>query len=80
MQVGNLVSIPGYARKGVVLRVTQQDINNGTNVRKPGLYIFSGYWYGKDPLAHSSYGKIHGQVGKVIGTVRNHQQIARLCK
>lgn len=80
MRVGSLVNIPGYTRKGVVLLVSQKDINNGTNVRKPGLYIFSGYWYGTNPLSHKSYGKIHGQVGKRVGTVRNHQQIAKLCK
>lgn len=80
MKTGDLISIQGYTRKGVALYVSKTDIKNGINVYRPGLYVFSGYWYGTNPLSHRSYGKIHGQTGKVIGKARTHQQIARLCK
>lgn len=81
MRVGDIVTIPNYSRRGVALYVSRRDIRtSGINVRRPGIYIFSGYWHGTDPLNHNSYGKIHGQTGITIGQVRNHQQIARLCK
>lgn len=80
MRHGDLVSIPGYARKGVALEVTRRDIAHGTNVLRPGLYIFSGYWYGNKPLDIASYGKIHGQAGKPVGRVRTHQQALKMCR
>lgn len=80
MQVGTLVSIPGYSRKGVALRVSWADIKKGINARRPGVYIFSGYWYGTNPLSIASYGKIHGQIGKPIGKVKTHLQMVKLCR
>lgn len=62
----------------VALYVSSRDIRFGFNAIKPGLYLFRGYWYGYNPKCKSSYGKIEGRVGTVIGTVRNHAQIKSL--
>lgn len=76
---GQLVSLPDYARKGVVLRVTLKDIKTtGVQVLRPGFYVFSGYWYGNDPLDFRSYGKIHGNRGRSLGKVTDHRQAKRL--
>lgn len=79
MHHGQLVSLPGYNRKGVVLRVTLKGIKT-TNVQvmRPGLYVFSGYWYGTDPLNFNSYGKIHHHHGRALGRVRSHAYAKRL--
>lgn len=82
MKHGDLVILknvgrPG-ARRAVALRVTSADLRKGLDVRRPGLYLFRGYWYGTDPLAHSSYGKLEGQVGKVVGRLRSHRQARQL--
>lgn len=46
----------------VVLEVTREDIDQGTNTDVPGLYGFGGMWYGErtndDPTNTDSYGKI----------------------
>jgi hypothetical protein len=75
MHHGQLVSLPGYSRKGIVLRVTLKDIKtSNVQVRRPGLYVFSGYWYGTNPLDFNSYGKIHHHHGRRLGTISKHQQ------
>lgn len=75
---GQMVSLPGYERRGVVLRVTLKDIKTSSiQVRRPGLYVFSGYWYGKNPLDHRSFGKIHRKWGKPVGRAINHHQAKR---
>lgn len=75
MYHGQLVSLPDYSRKGVVLRVTLKDIKTtGVQVLRPGLYVFSGYWYGTDPLDFRCYGKIHHHRGRALGRVSSHQQ------
>jgi hypothetical protein len=79
MHHGQLVSLPGYSRKGVVLRVTKKDMKTtGVQVMRPGLYVFSGYWYGTDPLDFRSYGKIHHHRGRTLGRVRSHAYAKRL--
>jgi len=62
----------------VALTVTANDIINGVNALKPGVYAFRGYWYGTNPLSHQSYGKIESTIGKVVGKVKSHQQIKKL--
>lgn len=76
MQHGDIVLI--NQRKAVALRVTPKDIQDGTDVLVPGIYPFAGYWYGKDPLNHKSYGKIlsdRPMRGQSIGKVVSHSQI-----
>ncbi|MBI6883159.1 hypothetical protein [Pseudomonas putida] len=85
MREGKLVSLPGYQRKGIALRVTAKDIKTtGVQVRRPGVYIFSGYWYGEDPKDFRSYGKIHHMkgfgryIGSIKGGLRGHFAAKRL--
>lgn len=81
MKIGDLVLVKHGRWKGVLcvaLIVTKKDIKNGINASNPGLYLFRGYWYGKDPLNHASYGKIEGKIGRVVGRMRNHQQAVML--
>lgn len=79
MHHGQLVLSHDYNRKGVVLRVTLKDIKTtGVQVLRPGLYVFSGYWYGTDPLDFRSYGKILGKRGKALGRVTDHHQAKKL--
>lgn len=82
MRHGDLVSVrwPTGPRsvRCVALRVTAADIRRGAQVRKPGSYLFRGYWYGADPWSVLSYGKIEGQVGRVQGRVRTDRQVRRL--
>jgi hypothetical protein len=70
MKAGSVVKIPGWRRRGVILQVTQADILKGIDVKTPGLYLFSGMWYGKDPNNHMSFGKIQTPFGRVIGNLR----------
>lgn len=77
---GQLVALPGFNRKGVALKISMKDIQEGrVQVPHPGVWVFSGYWYGKDPLDVKSYGKVHGQQGKVVGRIRSHWHAKRLC-
>lgn len=51
--------LPGtLPRLWVGLRVTQADIDRGYFAGKPGLYLFSGMWYGDDPTDKRSFGKM----------------------
>lgn len=45
-------------RKWIALYVSKKDIKNGMNCSTPGLYLFGGYWYGRNPNKTKSYGKI----------------------
>lgn len=56
MKHGDIVRVNG--RRGVALRVSPRDIRDGVNANLPGLHVFAGFWYGRDPLDHKSYGKI----------------------
>jgi len=76
MQHGDIVLVG--KRKAVALRVSPLDIKKGTDVMIPGVYPFAGYWYGKNPLDHKSYGKILSNMplrGTPIGKVISHSQI-----
>lgn len=49
----------GGDRLWVELTVTKQDIKRyGLNTVTPGPKLFTGLWYGKDPLSFRSYGKM----------------------
>lgn len=82
MRNGDLVLFNG--RKGVVLNVTQSDFCEGLSAIGPGLHVFAGYWYGKNPLNHRSYGKIltcagigrNGESATVIGRVTAQSHFA----
>ena len=57
IQAGYVVSDRG--RLKVSLEITQDVIDNSLiEVEKPGVYLFYGLWYGKDPFDYRSYGKI----------------------
>lgn len=58
VSVGSIIVLPGYLRFWIILDVTKEQIERGTNAEKPGLYAFSGMWYGDDPLNIGSFGKI----------------------
>lgn len=76
---GQIVSLPGFTRRGIVLRVTLKDIKTtGVQVLRPGLYVFSGYWYGEDPLDYKCYGKIEGRHGRPFGRAVSHHQARRV--
>lgn len=79
MKNGDLVSVIWKSKVTrrvlcVALNVTKKDIMKMTNVTRPGIYLFRGYWYGKNPLDINSYGKIEGKHGKVIGKIKSHKQ------
>lgn len=46
------------SRLWVELTVTREDIARGLNTCKPGPKLFTGLWYGKDPLDFRNYGKM----------------------
>jgi hypothetical protein len=71
MKIGSMVKIPGSRRRLVVLKVTKRGIKRGMNARRPGLYMFTGMWYGKNPNDHKSFGKILTPYGRVVGNVRD---------
>lgn len=70
MKIGSVVKIPGKRRRAVVLHVSTRKMLTGVNVSKPGLYMFSGMWYGKDPHNDYSFGKIQKPYGRVVGNLR----------
>jgi hypothetical protein len=45
-------------RLWVELTVSSADVGKGLNTRTPGRKLFSGLWYGKDPLDFRNYGKM----------------------
>ncbi|USN15245.1 hypothetical protein KIKIMORA_00990 [Brevundimonas phage vB_BpoS-Kikimora] len=45
-------------RLWVGLTVKGREVRAGLNARNPGLKLFTGLWYGHDPLDHTGYGKI----------------------
>lgn len=51
----------------VALKVTQRDIDRGLNASKPGVYLFRGMWYGRDPTNIKSFGKIEGRLNHEVG-------------
>lgn len=57
MKHGDIVICNG--RRGVALYIDEKTRkNNGVNIRRAGLHVFAGYWYGHNPLSHKSYGKV----------------------
>jgi hypothetical protein len=82
MKHGDIVSVNG--RYCIALLVSKRLCSRATRaldrvqVSKPGVYLFSGYWYGKDPLDVKSFGKICGKQGRVVGRVRSHEQLIKL--
>lgn len=58
-------------RLWVGIVVTQADIDRGrVDARRPGLMLFTGMWYGRDPLTPASYGKMLPPNGfKPVGRV-----------
>lgn len=61
-----------HRRKAVVLAVSKQDIKEGIDALKPGLYAFYGFWYGNNPLDHKGFGKCVAASGRVVGRVRRY--------
>lgn len=51
----------------VQLAVADRDIAQGTDVLRPGRYLFRGAWYGQNLADLATYGKIEGQHGMPIG-------------
>lgn len=66
----SLVRVRGSNRLWVALYVCDHDIKAGINAKKPGVHLFGGMWYGRDPRKKTSFGKIIPARGVVIGTVR----------
>ncbi len=62
-------------RAWITLEVTERDIKNGIDVEFPGLYLFSGFWYGDNALDHNSYGKVIPLSGteKVFGNFKHYK-------
>lgn len=85
MKHGDIVSLSSGVYC-VALTVTKTMCSRATRadqrilVSKPGLYLFAGYWYGRDPLDVKSYGKMYGTSGRVVGRVRSHNQLTKLLK
>lgn len=68
-------------RLWVELPVTQADIDRGVMAAKPGLMLFTGMWYGDDPLDIHSYGKmIPTQHAKAVGRIGRKPAISLLRK
>ena len=42
----------------VIITVHQHHLDDGLDVEFPGLYKFSGFWYGDNALEPRSYGKV----------------------
>lgn len=64
---GTVIQYPREKRKWVVLDVSQDDIDNReVDVAVPGVYIFTGMWYGDDALTFDSMGKVSG-LGNTVG-------------
>jgi len=61
-------------RVWVALYVTPEMIHGSIFASRPGIHLFKGYWYGKDPLNPRSYGKINSPHGVKIGKIRHHSQ------
>jgi hypothetical protein len=59
-EIGQLIRFidKKYDRCYIVLKVEQEDIDNGIDVEKPGLYGFGGMWYGCNRWNKKSYGNI----------------------
>lgn len=72
-----LVRIRGQRRLFIKLDVSAHHFRTtGINVSRPGPALFTGFWYGNDPLNIDCY-------GKVLGTQRNwklppHKVVGRL--
>lgn len=85
---GDLVAVHGTRRKFVALSVTAKDIRRGLNVSKPGIHLFSGYWYANStlggPLCSGAYGKViepQDTFGmRVVGHVRSHYAAKCHCR
>lgn len=72
MRPGDLVRLRPCHRHWIALRVTLSDIKKGLDVFKPGIHIFGGFWYGRDPLQKDGYGKVLPGTGKVVGRLRRN--------
>jgi hypothetical protein len=73
----------GRPKPCVVIQVTPKMIRRGTfDTSRPGLHLVRGYWHGKDPFDHRSYGKnegfAHSKRGPVVGRVTTHADAVRL--
>jgi len=66
----------------VALMVSKNDIKRGVNALRPGIHLFRGYWYGKNPLSIKGFGKIEGPANKMTGSfvtrVESHKQVKRM--
>lgn len=64
MKSGQIISfvddLPGYY--WIVLEITSEQYTNSRYLRwtgyVPGFYAFRGFWYGRNPLSHKSFGKM----------------------
>lgn len=70
---------PVGKRLWVELSVTADDIRKGTDVPRPGNYLFRGMWYGNRVDDINSYGKVIGRrfyrswpVGQASGIANFH--------
>lgn len=66
-----LIQRKGTNRLWVALRVSKVDIRKGIQAKKPGIYLFGGFWYGKNPQEISSFGKMMSLKGKVVGKIHS---------
>lgn len=69
----------------IALPVTKRDMRR-VDVPEPGMYLFSGFWYGRsgrpDFKTHRGYGKVgHTHAGcRVIGYARNSYLVWKLMR
>lgn len=71
---GDVIFTSRTDRHWVLLNVTQDDLEKGLFADRVGLHAFGGMWYGDDPMAIKSYGKLLaiGDGVKVVGTVHDY--------
>ena len=58
LKKGMIVRDNGTGEYLIVLPVSKKDIKKGINADIPNYYGFRGFWYGRNPMKFSSYGKI----------------------
>lgn len=82
MKHGDLVALRGQRRRWVALQVSAADLRRGIDVARPGLYLFTGYWYGGQPLSHRSYGKVVEVLpgARAVGRVGSAYAARRHCR
>ena len=68
-------------RLWIELTVSRGDIARGMNTRTPGPKLFTGLWYGKDPLDARNYGKMVEPGGALpVGTLGANAPAATIAR